>query len=338
LSMAVGMLVGSAAQILLQLPALRDFPLRLVLNLRHPALGRIGRLYVPILLGIAVDNLLTVLPSYNLASRISESSISWMEYAATIIQVPLGLVVTAVSLAILPTLSRQASAKETGPFKNTLAQGLRLVLALVIPATVGLYVLADPIIGLLLEHGVFTPTDTAAVAGALYSALLGLIFYAIDQPLIYAFYARKDTLTPALVGVCSSAFYALTAFSLYRAGVLDLPLLVLINSLKLTVHAVAMLVLTHRRLGGLGDHGLWSVSLRAAAASLVMAGVTWAAMAGIIPIAPDGLTGELLTVGVAGAAGMSAYIILALLLRIEEIRLLRDVLARSFKRLTGLSR
>jgi len=333
-SMAVGMLLGAAAQVLLQLPALRDLPLRLSLDLRHPALRRIGRLYLPILLGIAVDNLLTVLPSYNLASHISQSSISWMEYAATIVQVPLGLVVTAVSLAILPTLSRQASVEETGPFQETLAQGLRLVLALVIPATVGLSVLGEPIIGLLLEHGVFTSADTAAVAGALHSALLGLVFYAIDQPLIYAFYARKDTLTPALVGVFSSVFYALTAFVLYRAGLLTLPLLVLVNSFKLTFHAVAMLLLTRRKLGGLGDHGLWSLSLRAVLASLVMAGISWAALGAVVPVAPAGLAGELMVVGVPGAAGLVVYLLLALALRVEEIRLLRDALAQTARRLT----
>jgi putative peptidoglycan lipid II flippase len=334
-SMAAGMLVGAASQVVLQLPALRDLPLRLRLTLRHPALGRIARLYLPILLGIGVDNLLTVLPSYNLASRIGQSSISWMEYAATMVQVPLGLVVTAVSLAILPTLSSQASDERRDAFQRTLAQGLRLVLALIIPATIGLYVLDEPIIDLLLEHGVFTAADTSAVASALHSALLGMVFYAIDQPLIYAFYARKDTLTPALVGVCSSAFYAAVAFSLHRLGILDLPLLVMVNSLKLTIHALAMLLLARRRLGGLGDHGLWSLSLRAGVASIVMAGAAWGAKAAVLPIVPDSLSGEVIVVAVSGVAGLVVYILLALALGIEEILLLRAAAAHAVQRLTA---
>ena len=178
---------------------LRGSRLRFALDFRHPALRRIGRLYLPILIGLVVDTL-AVLLSYNLAFHTGEGSISWMEYAATVIQFPLGLVVTAVSIAILPTLSRQAADGQRGPFKATLAQGLRLVLTLTIPATVGLWVLAAPIVALVFEHGDFNPADTLATAEALRYALLGLLFTAVDQPLIFAFYARKDTLTPALVG------------------------------------------------------------------------------------------------------------------------------------------
>jgi putative peptidoglycan lipid II flippase len=334
-SMAAGLLVGAALQVALQLSDLRGAHLRFAIDLHHPALRRIGRLYLPILIGLVVDNLLSVFLSYNLASDIGSSRISWMEYAATIIQVPLGLVVTAVSIAILPTLSRQASADAVGPFRVTLAKGLRLVLALVIPATVGLYVLANPIIALILEHGVFAPADTVAVAGALKCALLGLLFAAVDQPLIFAFYARKDTLTPALVGVWTTLIYAVTAVGLQRMGVLNLPLLVLVNSLKLTAHALAMLLLTRRRLGGLGDHGIWSLTLKATLASLVMAAATRGVMQFLLRMAPPGLLGELLVVGGAGGVGIAAYGLLALVFKVEELHLLRAAVEDGLRRLTG---
>jgi len=335
-SMAAGLLVGAALQVALQLPGLRGARLRFALDFRHPALRRIGRLYLPILTGLVVDTLAVFL-SYNLASRIGGGSISWMEYAATIIQFPLGLVVTAVSIAILPTLSQQAEAEETGPFQSILAQGLRLVLALIIPATLGLYVLANPIIALSFEHGDFTPADTVATAEALRCALLGLLFAALDQPLIFAFYARKDTLTPALVGVGTTFLYVLMALIPWWLGILTLPLLVLVNSLKLTAHALAMLVLTRRRLGGLGDHGLWTLVLKATLGSLVMAAATWAVMRALV-VVPPGLLGELLVVGGAGGVGVAVYGLLALALRIEEIRLLRAVVADGLNRLTGAGR
>ncbi|MBN1179466.1 MAG: murein biosynthesis integral membrane protein MurJ, partial [Anaerolineae bacterium] len=189
-SMAVGLVLGALLQVLLQLPGLRDARLRFAIDLHHPALRRIGALYLPILAGLMVDNLLSVVLSYNLASRLGDSAISWMEYAAQIIQFPLGFVVTAISIAILPTLSQHATAREVGAFRVTLSQGLRLVLALVIPATVGLYVLAHPVVALVFEHGDFTPADTLAVAEALRYHLVGLIFAAVDQLLIFAFYAR----------------------------------------------------------------------------------------------------------------------------------------------------
>lgn len=336
-SMAAGLLVGSALQVAFQLPGLRDARLRFVFDLRHPALRRIVRLYLPILVGLVV-NTLAVFLSYNLASRTGEGSISWMEYAATIIQFPLGLIVATISIAILPTLSQQASAGAIGPFRATLAQGLRLVLVLIIPATVGLYMLANPIVALIFEHGDFTPADTVATADALRCALLGLLFAAVDQPLIFAFYARKDTLTPALVGVGTTFLYVLMALTPWWLGVLTLPLLVLVNSLKLTAHALAMLVLTRRRLGGLGGHGLHSLTLKAIIASLVMAAVMWGVMRALAAVVPPGLLGELLAVGGAGGVGVAAYGLLALVLRLEEIRLIRAVVGDGMNRLTGSGR
>ena len=336
-SMAAGLLVGAALQVVLQLSGLRGARLRPALDLRHPALRRILGLYLPILIGLAVDTL-AVLLSYNLASRTGEGSISWMEYAATIIQFPLGLIVTAISVAILPTLSRQASANETESFQATLAQGLRLVLTLIIPATVGLYVLASPIIAVIFEHGDFTSADTVATAQALRCALLGLFFAAIDQPLIFAFYAHKDTLTPALVGVGTTILYVAMALVPWWLGVLTLPLLVLVNSLKLTAHAVTMLVLTRRRLGGMGDHRLWTLALKATSASLVMAAATSGAMRAISAAAPPGLLGNVLVVGAAGGAGVVVYALLAMALGLEGIHLIRAAFTDGWHRLTGTER
>lgn len=333
-SMAVGLLLGAALQVGLQLPGLRGVRFRPVFDLRHPALVRIGRLYLPILLGLVVD-ILAVLLSYNLASHTGDSSISWMQYAATLIQFPLGLVVTAVSIAILPTLSRQASGDDQGPFRATLAQGLRLVLSLVVPATLGLYVLAEPLVALIFEHGDFTPADTLATAEALRCALPGLIAAAVDQPLIFAFYARRDTLTPALVGVGTTVLYALLALGLRWMGVLTLPLLVLVNSVKLAVHAATMLVLGWRQFGGMEGRRMGLMLLKAILASTGMAVGVWGVWRVLDGVTPPGLIGEAILVGGASGIGAAIYGGLAALLQIQEIRLLRTAVGRGLDRLTG---
>ncbi len=335
-SMALGLVIGAALQVVLQLPGLRDARLRFTLDLHHPALRRIGLLYLPIMIGLVVDNFLSTFLSYNLASRIGDSSIAWMEYAAQIIQFPLGLVAAAVSIAILPTLSRQASAEESVPFSASLAQGLRLILALVIPATVGLFVLARPLIALVFEHGDFTAADTVAVAEALRYHLVGLTFAAVDQLLVFAFYARKDTLTPALVGIVTTVLYALTALGLAGLGLLTLPLLILTNSLKWMAHALVMLVLTRRQIGSLHGHGMGMLILKAVAASLAMAGLTWGALALLSRAGLPGTIGELLVVAGAGGVGAGAYGLLAIWMRMEEIPLLRAALADGLRRLASL--
>jgi putative peptidoglycan lipid II flippase len=336
-SMAVGLLVGSALQVVLQLPGLCDARLRLVLNLRHPALRRIGRLYLPILIGLAVDKLAELL-SYRLASHTGDASISWMKYSATMIQFPLGMVVTAVSIAILPTLSRQATDEQHGPFKTTLAQGLRLVLTLTIPATVGLWVLATPIIALVFEHGDFTPADTLATVSALRYHLVGLIFAAVDQPLIFACYARKDTWTPALVGVVTVIVYAILALAPTLFGPLTLNGLILANSLKWAAHALIMLVLLRRGTGGLSGHGVWKLVAKAVIASAVMGRAVQLVVERTAQIVPAGLVGEVLLVGGGGLVGAAVYGVVAVFLRMEEVGLLGRAIVERGRRLTAPGR
>ncbi|MGD2176766.1 MAG: murein biosynthesis integral membrane protein MurJ [Anaerolineae bacterium] len=324
-SMAVGLLFGSFLQVVLQLPGLCDAHLGLVLNFRHPALRRIGRLYLPILAGLGVDKLAEVL-SYRMASHTGPASPSWMTYSATIIQFPLGLVGTAISIAILPTLSRQINHGQSGRFKATLAQGLRLVLALTVPATVGLWVLSTPIVKLVFEHGDFTSADTLATVAALRFHLLGLVFAAVDQPLIFSFYARQDTWTPALVGVATVVLYVILALAPTLFVPLTLNGLILANSLKWAAHALLMLYLLRWRTGGLGGHGVWRTVFTAALLSAVMGLIVHFIKMGMSRIAPTGTMGELLLVGGAGLGGMAVYAVLALLVGMDEIRLLRRVI------------
>jgi putative peptidoglycan lipid II flippase len=261
-----------------------------------------------------------------------------MKYSATLIQFPLGLVATAVSIAILPTLSRQATSGRPAPFKTTLGQGLRLVLALTVPATIGLWVLATPIVALVFEHGDFTPADTLATVTALRCHLVGLIFAAVDQPLIFAFYARKDTWTPAMVGVVTVILYVILALAPTLFASLTLNGLILANSIKWAAHALIMLVLLQRSMGSLRGQGVGRLLLKAVAASAVMGGAVHVAAANMTRILPGGLMGEVLLVTGCGLAGAVIYSGLAMLLRMEEVGLVGQAMSEWGRRLTGPGR
>jgi putative peptidoglycan lipid II flippase len=328
-SLAVGVLLGSALQLLIQAPDMRDVRLRFVLDLAHPALHRIFALYLPIGLGLLVSNAQIAIDR-RLASGTGESSVAWMANATTLIQLPHGLVAVAISLAVLPTLSRLSARGELAGFRATLGQGLRLVLVLILPATLGLLVLGKPIISLLFEHGQFVANDTLWTARALYVYLAGLAFAAIDWPLNYAFYARHDTLTPALVGVLSVGIYLAVALAL--VGPLGMLGLVLADSAKHFGHALTMLLLTRRRIGGLTALRLGQAASKAFLASAGMAAVALAALAGVQALAgSEGLMARFLAVLVPGGLGLLAFFGLASLLRIGEIQLLRDLLVRRLR-------
>jgi putative peptidoglycan lipid II flippase len=328
MSMAVGLLLGSLAQVLLQLPGLRDARLRPVFSLRHPGLRQIGKLYVPVMFSLVVSEAVTFL-SFNLASRTGEEGVAWMRYAAQLIQLPLGLVATAISFAILPTLSRQAQAstghQRNAPFLATLAHGIKLVLLLIIPATVGLFVLARPVVALVFEHGDFGSFDAEHTSQALRFALLGLIFAAVDQQLNFAFYSHQDTLTPALVGVAAVGIYLITALApALFAGGLTLNGLILASSVQWASHALIMLWLLNRRMGGLHGHGMRILLLKIVVASAAMGAVAWLVAETLVQtLQSASLLSEIIVVGSAAAIGFTVYVALMLLLRADGGGLLR---------------
>lgn len=327
-TLAVGWLVASIAQVLFQLPGLRGARLRLrpLLPL-HPALVKMGQLYLPIGLGLLVDQFAVAI-SFNIASRTGASGIAWMKYAATLIQLPLGLVVTAISIAILPTLSRYATAADEEAFRATLAQGLRLVLILVIPAAIALLVMGEPIVALIFQRGEFLPADTTATVEALRFSILGLVFAALDQPLIFAFYARKDTWTPALVGVGTVVLYIALAVVPTLFGQPRLWALILANSFKLMAHALLMLYLFTRKVGSLRPHRVGHTTLLALAAAIVMTLPIIGILFILKDVVPPGAVGYLIRTVAAALAGGGVYFLLLRVMNVKELALLQQAFRR----------
>ncbi len=324
-SLVWGILLGSLMQIVVQLVPLRDARLRWQFSWRHPAVQRILSLYAPIVGGLVINQLAVAL-SYNLATRTGDRSISFMKFATTLYQFPLGLVVSAVSVATLPTLSRQASG-QLAAFKQTLAEGLRLVITLILPATAGLFALALPIVALLFEHGQFTAQDSETAALVLRFYLFGLPFAAVDQMLVFASFARKDTLRPALAGVISILIYLLTAVALLNSmGLLSL---MIADGVKHISHTTIMLFIIRRQIGDMSGHGILVTATKSIFAAVIVGIVAYVA-AGFIAAQVDlaTLPGKLLVVIVGGGCGLLFYLGLVFLLNIRDAKSLRSVLPR----------
>ncbi|MCL4261718.1 MAG: murein biosynthesis integral membrane protein MurJ [Anaerolineae bacterium] len=333
-SLVWGMLLGSALQIAIQLPGLRDGRFHWRLDWRHPAVRRIVILYTPILAGLVV-NQIAIWISYRLAILTGDNSVTYMTYATTLYQFPLGLVVTALSLATLPTLSQIASSIQTAvdpqtasarveEFKATLAGGIRLVVALLLPAGTGLFALAPFIVVLLLEHGRFTAADSEITTHVLRFYLVGLAFAGIDQMLVFASYARQDTWRPALAGVLAIGVYTATAVLLLPS--MGLYSLMIADAIKHIVHTLIMLWFLQRQLGGLHGYGITRLAVKtifAAVVTGVLALLVADVAAGFLPMARFG--GRLLVVLLSSAAGLGVYAVMVLLLDIPEVRALYNM-------------
>jgi putative peptidoglycan lipid II flippase len=308
------------------------------------------RLYAPVMFSLIIDTLVVRLFSYNLASNTGiVGTFGYITWATTLIQFPQGLVATAISIAILPTLSRQAvlitlendapaEDAEAAPhdvasgraFKDTLGLGLRLTTTLIMPATVGLYVLAVPIIALLFQHGQFTAYDTSITATALRLYLIGLPFAAVDLLLVYAFYARQDTLTPALIGLLSLVIYMVVAIVLFpTAGLFSL---MIADSVKHIVHALVSSYFLGRQIHGYGEQRVLLTLAKTGLAALVMGGAALL----VLPVLQQRLGGDTLwqeglVVAIGAALSGVVFLGMASLLRIEELRWLVQLLQQRLR-------
>jgi putative peptidoglycan lipid II flippase len=326
-ALALGLVVGAGLQALVQLPGLRDLPWHLVPDWHHPGVRRALRLYVPVALGFAVTYF-GVFVDTRLAWRTGEESLAILQAATTLVQFPLGLVSSAVALAALPTLARAAHAGAGEEYLATLRFATRLVLLLILPATVGLVVLREPVVAWLFQRGAFTAEATAATARAFLFYAPQLPLVALDQLFIAAYYARQNTRTPVLVGVGTVLVYLVSAPVLCSCvelpGVGRAPWelgrdgLALANALQNGLHGVAMYLLLRRRFPAL-DAGLGGYLARVGLATLLM-GAALAALDGPLAALTAGAVAP--RVLAAGTIGVASYALLLMALRVQEAAVL----------------
>ena len=194
---AAGALAGGFGQIAFQLPAAsrEGFRYRTTLETSDPWLREIGRLMIPGIAGLAAVQVNLLVNSW-LATGLGTGAVSWLDYAFRLMYLPIGLVGISIATAALPGISGHAGRNDRDGVRRGVSNALRMMLMLNIPATVGLVVLATPIVALIFERGRFTPSDTAATAAALACYAPGLVGYSVVKLASPAFYALGNSRDP----------------------------------------------------------------------------------------------------------------------------------------------
>jgi putative peptidoglycan lipid II flippase len=273
--LVVGAVAGAAAHLLVQLPALwrRHVHYTPELSLRDPGVVEVMRLMGPRILGLLFVQL-HFLVNTILASGLEAGSLSALNYAWLLMLLPLGIFAQAIATVVFPTFAAQVATDQQEAMRASFGLILRLVIFLTLPAAVGLWVLDRPLVRLLFEHGEFTPHSTELVVFVLHFYAVGLISHAVVEIGVRVFYALHDTWTPVLVGVGAMALNVL--LSLLWVGVLRHGGLALANSVATSLEMVLLLLLLHRRMGGLELGALGRSLARNAIAASLMALVVWA--------------------------------------------------------------
>jgi len=200
LGLALATVFGGALQLAVQLPSLARLGYRFHPDFRWRDAGvkAILLLMGPSVIAASTTQV-NVLINSMFASTLGDGPITWLTIAFRLMQLPLGLFGVALGTVTLPLLSRLVVANQMTAFRSELARAMRLALLLTIPSTVGLVMLAEPIISVLYQHGKFTAEQTAQAAGALRFYAVGLGGYAALKVLVNAFYALERRKTPMLV-------------------------------------------------------------------------------------------------------------------------------------------
>jgi putative peptidoglycan lipid II flippase len=338
-AMAVGVVLGAALQLAVQLPSLKrqGFEFRFEWPTWHPGVRRVALLMIPATIGLAATNV-NIFVSNNLASHMEQGAVTWLYCAFRLMQLPIGVFGIALATVAMPALSRAAVNADMPELKRTLSAAVRLVLLLTIPAAVYLAVMARPVIALLFQHGRFSAVATDQTAAALVMYCVGLPCFAAVGIFTRTFYALGDTKTPMRSSLTSVAINVVLNLALVGplAGLgLGHRGLALAASCSALANVSQLAFLLRGRIGGFEGRRIAATLLRVAVASVIVG----AALAGILALAGSGVTHG--HVALLGTVLVSAAVALALfwgslrLARVEELALFEDAagsVVRRFRR------
>ncbi len=350
--LAVGAVLGAILHLGIQLPALRTIKPRLrpLADLRTPGVIEVLRLMGPRVIGSAVVQV-NFLVNTVLSSGMTPGSYTALYVAFMLMFTVLGVLGQSVGTAVFPSLAALSAKDDRDGFRRTLAGALRDVLFTSLPASVGMIVLAIPLVATVNQHGRWTADDTVAAAWALQFFALGLAGFALQEVLARAFYALRDTITPVVIAVggmllnvalslllirivhgeqpiFGRTVYPLTSLGLWTAAPGQGPFggLALSNALATTVESAVLWLALRRRMNGLDDQQVLGIALRGLLASLIMGAV--------VLLAANWLASRsaVVTLVVGSVIGAAVFEVCALALGVPEARTVPAAFLRRVRR------
>jgi putative peptidoglycan lipid II flippase len=337
IGMAIGTLIGGAAQFLMQVPSLLKVGFRFapVLSFADEGVRKVMTLMGPAIIGTSAVQI-NVLVNTFFVSDI-EGGISWLGYAFRLMQFPIGVFGVAIGIASVPVLSRMASEERFDDFRNTLSSSLKLVFLMTLPSACGLIVLGKPIIRLIYSHGgSFNETDVPMTAYALAAYSLGLTGYAAIKVLSPAFYALNDAKTPMIIALVSIVVNALASYffrdllAQYNLGHVGVALA---TSSVALVNFFALALLMRKRIAGLNGREIIASFIKIAIASAVMSAICYFSYNFLTDsLGAKNLVVKFIEVFVPIALGGIAFVVVAKILRVGEVDKLFNTLRRKLGR------
>ncbi len=323
---AIGILAGTLVQLLIPVFDLRNTPFKFKWSFewRNPDVRRVLLLMLPVTISLGLINFNLVINSF-FGSLVSDEAPAAIDKAFRIYQLPQGIFSVAIATVLFPTLARFASRGAYDDLRATMANGMRQILFVLIPAAAAVLVLADPMIRLVYQRGAFDATETEVVSTALFWFAFSLPTNGLFLLLTRTFFGLQRPWIPTLIAAGNLAVTALAALALYHLGVGGI---VASTAIATTASVVAQAAILRRLLGGLELGRLLAVSIRICIAAAALAAVSfgiWDVLDGLLG---RGLVGQLVSLGCGLAVGGVVYLAVAKLLRIAELEQITRLLRR----------
>ncbi len=317
-SIALGFLIGTLFQLLVQIPELRREGAHwtLALDLRHPAFRQVGIAFLPIVMLTMVAQVNLIVDKM-MASALPTGSISALQYADTLLGT-FYMLGTSLGIAVFPSLSRLAATNDLENTARTVTLSLRMLIFILMPLTFLLMAFPIPVVGVILGRGRFDAGAVGMTAQALAMYAVGLIAVGALYVLQRAFYALSDGRTPLGIGVLAIvAHIALNVLLIPHLAHAGIALSVALTAI---LSALLLLILLARRVAGFDVLSLFGFLARCAALALVTVFGAWG-MSAALRIGTTELVDRLISLAFAGVAGL-VYFVIALALRMSEAQML----------------
>ena len=319
-ALVVGVWLGGAAQLVyLYIAMARATGVWLPsFDFRHPGLRTIALLIFPVILGQAAGEVNKYVDTI-FAATLPSGAVNALFYGNRLVQLPLAIFATATAVSILPSLSQAGGRGDWAEGRMLLRHGFRQSFFLIVPALLGLLVLAEPIVRLLFQYNANGPEETEQMAAAVQYYGAGLLFFAWVRIGANAFYALKETRTPVIIASASMLLNVVLNFAL--VGPLGFRGLALATTLAYGTNCLLLLVLLQRRYGGIFDSATLYLLAKMGVAAAGMGLVAWLTASTITPlVSQDTIWGRFAVAGGGIAAGMASYALFSAVLRLPELR------------------
>ena len=324
---AIGILVGTLVQLLIPTWDLRHTPFRFEWSFdwRHPGVRRVLLLMLPVTISLGLINFNMLINSL-FGSLVSEQAPAAIDKAFRIYQLPQGIFSVAIATVLFPTLARFASAGEIENLRATMANGMRQILFVLVPAAAAILALSDPMIRLVYQRGEFGPDETLIVGTALFWFAFSLPtngLYLLQTRTFFSLQKPWQATALATIDLVVSALAALALYKPFGVGGI-----VAGTGIGTTVAVIAQAMILRRRFGGLELRRLFSTAARITIAAAALAGVGWLVWDVLDEALGRGLLGQIVSLGVGLGAGGLVYVAVAKLLGIEELKQMTRLLRR----------